>query len=138
MSVTALRLRAIRLPLPDGALSHRDRKKTSRCRAAPGGASGQLALGSLTVRSMLRNELLVLFLEDIPLRSLRIVLGVDEAEPVGVVLARMVRLVVEARIPGLFAELDVAQVRLDRPDAVDDFPAAHQLVQVAGGNLLPV
>ena len=57
--------------------------------------------------SLVRDNLDVVFLEDVPLLLFRVELGVDEAEPVLVVLSRIVRLIVEARVTGLFAELDV-------------------------------
>jgi hypothetical protein len=61
-----------------------------------------------------------------------IILGIDKAEPVFIVLVRVICLVVEARIAGFFTELDVPQVRFHGPDPVIDFPCPHQFMQVAG------
>jgi len=72
--------------------------------------------GSIPVINQLsiRYDLNVLFLENIPFFGSGIELRVDEAETSWHRLARIIRLIVESRIPGFFPELDVPQVRFNR------------------------
>ena len=86
----------------------------------------------------IRDELVVSPLEDLGFAGLRIVLGVDEALPLLVVDGREVSTVVETRITGFFAEGDVLHVQTDGPQTMVVLPAAEQLVEVTGGELLGV
>ncbi len=95
--------------------------KTSRLLKTPGG----MFCYAIAYPSLVRDDLDIVFLEYIPCSCLGVILGVDKAEPVLIILSRIVGLIVESRITSFFAELDVTQVRLDRPDAVEDLPAAH-------------
>jgi hypothetical protein len=52
----------------------------------------------------------VVFFVDIPFLLFRIIFGVHKAEPVLIILSRIIGLIIEARIAGFFAELDVAQM----------------------------
>jgi len=65
----------------------------------------------------------------------RVELGVDEYPPVGVVQVRVVRPVVVARPTGLLTVQQMPQVGLAHPSPVDHFPAPHQFVPVAGGEM---
>ena len=70
----------------------------------------------LDSRELGRDDLDIRNFFHVPFALGRIVLGVHKAEPVLIILSRMVGLVVEARVTGLFTILDVAQVGFYGPD----------------------
>jgi hypothetical protein len=81
------------------------------------------------------DEVDTLNLLTLPLLGLGIKGGVNETLPVLIIYSREVRPVVEARVTGFLAELDVTDMGLNTPDAVVVLPATKQFVQVTGCHL---
>jgi len=65
-------------------------------------------------------------------------MGIGKAEPILIIGSRKVRLVVEARISGLFPEVDVTAMGLYSHEPMPHLPAPHQFVQVAGCQLFGI
>ena len=87
---------------------------------------------------ILSEDLVNRLLSDTPLAGSGIVCDVGETVPVGLVHLRIVGTEVISGPAGLFTEHDCANVCFRLPGPVDIFPAAHELVQVLGAQLLSV
>ena len=87
---------------------------------------------------LIRNDFDIVFLECIPGSCFRIILGVDKAEPVLIILSRIVSLIIETGISCLFTILNVTQVSFNSPDTMFNLPGPHELMEVTGSQLLTV
>jgi len=73
----------------------------------------------------------VCFLKDVSFTFFNVILRVDEAFPLRVIKTHEVTAVVESRITGFFAEIDVLHVQTDSPQSVELFPTTHEFMEVA-------
>ena len=76
------------------------------------------------------DDLVVCFLEYGGFTFFNVILGVDEAFPLGIIETHEVTTVVETGVTGLFTEFNVLHVQAYSPQSVELLPAAHEFVEV--------